>query len=233
VAAPSDLRAVFLGAPGAGKGTQAQRLAAECGVLHVSTGDMLREHVKAGTELGRKAETYMTTGKLVPDDVIIGMVEARIAVPAAKEPAPGWILDGFPRTLPQAEALDRRLGRAGLTHAVWFAVPRPTLVARLTGRRTCGACGAIWHVQFKPTVEPTRCDKCGGPLQQRADDQPEAVDERLQVFAVQTEPLLAYYRQRGVLVELDADRAPDLVFADLCAVVSRRPGSSFARGNKP
>lgn len=226
-----DLRAVFLGAPGAGKGTQAQRLAARGGILHISTGDMLREHVKAGTELGLRANTYMSAGKLVPDDVIIGMVAERISPAGGTAVGPAWILDGFPRTLPQAEALDRRLGSRGVTHAIWFAVPRPALVVRLTGRRTCGKCGAIWHVQFNPTKDPQRCDVCGGPLQQREDDRPEAVQKRLEVFALQTEPLLAYYRQRNVLVELNADRNPDQVFADLAAVVSRRPETSD-RGNK-
>ncbi|MEZ5963351.1 MAG: adenylate kinase [Planctomycetota bacterium] len=230
VATP-DLRAVFLGAPGAGKGTQAQRLAAECGVLHISTGDMLREHVKAGTEFGKKANTFMASGKLVPDDVIIGMVEERIARSDAASAGPSWILDGFPRTLPQAEALDRQLGARGVSHAVWFAVPRDVLVARLSGRRTCGQCGAIWHVDFKPTRDPSACDKCGGPLVQREDDRPQAVGKRLEVFALQTEPLLAYYRQRQVLVELDADRTPEQVFADLVAVVSGG-AESIDRGNK-
>ena len=124
------LRAVFLGAPGAGKGTQAQRLAAEGVAMHISTGDMLREHVKNGTPLGREAKTYMDAGKLVPDAVIISMVDARIGGPTAKA---AWILDGFPRTLPQAQALDAKLGAAGLTHVVWFAVPQAVLIARLTG----------------------------------------------------------------------------------------------------
>lgn len=231
---------MFLGAPGAGKGTQAQRLAREGGVLHISTGDMLREHVKAGTDLGRRANTFMAEGKLVPDEVMIGMVEERIARPADGSSAAGrglpsevgWILDGFPRTLPQAEALDLSLGARGLTHAIWFAVPRAALVARLTGRRTCGKCGAIWHTEFNPTKDPARCDACGGPLQQREDDRPAAVEKRLQVFTLQTEPLLAYYRQRNVLVELNADHKPDQVYSDLCAVVAQSAGASRVRGNK-
>jgi adenylate kinase len=217
----ASLRAVFLGAPGAGKGTQAQRLAQGGGALHISTGDMLREHVKNGTALGRQAKGFMDAGKLVPDDLIIAMVEARIG----SDGQSAWILDGFPRTLPQAQALDQKLGANGLTHAVWFAVPRPALIARLTGRRTCTGCGAIWHTEFKPTKDPTKCDLCGAALMQREDDRPAAVAKRLDVFAVQTEPLLAYYRERGKLVELDADRSPDRVFEQLQAVVSKPPAA--------
>ena len=225
------LRAVFLGAPGAGKGTQAQQLAASGGALHISTGDMLREHRAKGTMLGKQAQSYMDAGKLVPDDVIINMVQERIAAPDARR---AWILDGFPRTLPQAEALDRSLGAQGLTHVVSFAIPHAALMERLTGRRTCGQCGAIWHVKFKPTKEQGRCDKCGGGLVHRSDDRPDAVHTRLEAFRVQTEPLLAYYRGRSVLVELDADRPPEQVFEALKVLVSRpaakRPN---AHGNKP
>src|SRR5690606_10359883 len=183
-------------------------------------GDMLRDEVARGTELGRQAREFMDAGKLVPDDVIIAMVRARIARPDA---GGGWILDGFPRTLPQANALDAGLGADGLTHAVWFAVPRATLIARLTGRRTCAQCGAIWHVEFAPTKVADRCDRCGGALQQREDDRPAAVEKRLEVFALQTEPLLAYYRGSGKLVEIDADRSPDRVYEQLAAALGLQP----------
>ena len=226
------LRAVFLGAPGAGKGTQAQRLAAAGRALHISTGDMLREHVKSGTTLGRAAKSFMDAGKLVPDDVIIAMVEARIGgiggTDSKTAPA-SWILDGFPRTLLQASALDKKLSAPGLTHAVWFAVPAGVLTKRLTGRRTCGKCGAIWHVEFKPTKKTDLCDVCGGTLVQRDDDRPAAVQQRLDVFAQQTEPLLAYYRESGKLVEIDANRSPDQVFQQLTTAVERRPAADSNR----
>lgn len=218
VASVAQLRAVFLGAPGAGKGTQAQQLAATGGALHVSTGDMLREHKAKGTPLGKQAQEFMDSGRLVPDSLIIAMVKERIAAPDAQS---AWILDGFPRTLPQAEALDASLGARGLTHVVSFAIPQSELLARLSGRRTCGNCGAIWHVQFKPTTRDGICDKCGGRLVHRPDDHPDAVSKRLEVFRVQTEPLLVYYRQRGILVELDANRPPEQVFDALKALVAK------------
>jgi len=206
-------RSVFLGAPGAGKGTQARRLAAAGSIPHVSTGDMLRAQVAAGTTLGRQAKGCMDAGQLVPDDVIVAMVVARIAEPDARA---AWILDGFPRTLPQAEALDRNLSRASaLSLVVSFAVPEPVLVGRLAGRRTCGKCGAIWHVQNHPTRRPGLCDACGGELVQRSDDRPEAVGKRLEVYRSQTAPLLAYYRDHRLLREIDADRSPDVVYQEL------------------
>jgi len=206
-------RCVFLGAPGAGKGTQAKRVAAQAEIAHISTGDMLREEVKSGSELGAEAKTYMDAGKLVPDQLIIDMVKARIQKPDA---ASAWILDGFPRTLPQAEALDQNLsGDNALTHVVSFAVPEDVLMGRLTGRRTCSQCGAIWHIEHKPTSQDGVCDNCGGELTQRSDDREEAIGKRLEVYRTQTAPLLAYYGDRGVLREIDANRSPDVVFQEL------------------
>ncbi len=206
-------RCVFLGAPGAGKGTQAKRVAAQAELAHISTGDMLREEVKSGSALGAEAKTYMDAGKLVPDQLIIDMVKARIQKPDA---ASAWILDGFPRTLPQAEALDQNLsGDNALTHVISFAVPEAVLIGRLTGRRTCSQCGAIWHVDHKPTQQQGVCDHCGGELTQRSDDREEAIGERLEVYRTQTAPLLAYYGDRGVLREIDANRSPDVVFQEL------------------
>jgi len=206
-------RCVFLGAPGAGKGTQAKRVAAQAEIAHISTGDMLREEVKSGSELGAEAKTYMDGGQLVPDQLIIDMVKARIQKPDA---ASAWILDGFPRTLPQAEALDQNLsGDNALTHVVSFAVPEDVLMGRLTGRRTCSQCGAIWHVEHKPTKSEGVCDACGGELTQRSDDREEAIGKRLEVYRTQTAPLLAYYGDRGVLREIDANRSPDVVFQEL------------------
>lgn len=214
---PMTARCVFLGAPGAGKGTQAKRVAAECGLTHLSTGDLLREEVKSGSDLGVEAKTYMDAGKLVPDQLIIDMVKARIASPEGLSTGSnGWILDGFPRTLPQAEALDSNLsGDNALTHVISFAVPEEVLMGRLTGRRTCSNCGAIWHIEHKPTTKEGICDQCGGELTQRSDDREEAIGKRLEVYRSQTAPLLAYYGDRGVLREVDANRSPDVVFQEL------------------
>ncbi|MEO6594198.1 MAG: adenylate kinase [Planctomycetota bacterium] len=206
-------RCVFLGAPGAGKGTQAKKVAAEAALAHISTGDMLRHEVTSGTSLGNQAKSFMDAGKLVPDDVIIRMVQARIQQPDAMS---AWILDGFPRTLPQAEALDKSLsGTSALSHVISFAVPEAVLVGRLSGRRTCSKCGAIWHVEHQPTKNAGVCDQCGGELTQRSDDRPEAIGKRLEVYRLQTAPLLAYYRDRKVLREIDANRPPSIVYQEL------------------
>jgi len=206
-------RCVFLGAPGAGKGTQAKKVAEAASLAHISTGDMLRQEVAAGTALGTQAKTFMDLGKLVPDDVIIGMVKARIAQPDAKS---AWILDGFPRTLPQAEALDKNLsGATALSCVIYFAVPEQVLFGRLTGRRTCSKCGAIWHVETNPTKKPNVCDLCGGATIQRSDDHPDKITKRLEEYRTLTAPLLTYYRGRKVLREIDANRSPDVIYQEL------------------
>lgn len=206
-------RCVFLGAPGAGKGTQAKKVADAAGIAHISTGDMLRSQVAECTALGQQAKTFMDAGKLVPDQVIIGMVQGRIAQPDAKN---AWILDGFPRTLPQAQALDQSLsGASALSHVVYFDVPEDVLIGRLTGRRTCGKCGSIWHVDNHPTKVDGVCDDCGGALVQRSDDRLEAITQRLEQYRTLTAPLMAYYRQRNVLREIDANRSPSVVYEEL------------------
>lgn len=206
-------RCVFLGAPGAGKGTQAKKVAEAASVAHISTGDMLRGQVAQKTQLGLKAKGFMDEGKLVPDELIIAMVKARIAEPDARS---AWILDGFPRTLPQAEALDKNLsGSSALSHVISFAIPEQVLVGRLSGRRTCSNCGAIWHIEHQPTKKTGICDACGGELMQRTDDRPEAIGKRLEVYRSQTAPLLAYYRERRLLREIDANRDPSVVFQEL------------------
>lgn len=206
-------RAVFLGAPGAGKGTQAKQVAEAATLAHISTGDMLRAEVAGGSPLGLQAKSFMDAGKLVPDEVIIGMVQARIQKPDAKS---SWILDGFPRTLPQAEALDKSLsGASAVSHVIYFAVPEQVLFGRLTGRRTCSKCGAIWHLETKPTRTAGVCDVCGGATVQRSDDHPEKITKRLDEYRTLTAPLLAYYRNRKLLREIDANRSPAVVFQEL------------------
>ena len=197
-----QLHIILLGAPGAGKGTQAAYLRDEWGVLHISTGDILRAEVRQGSALGHEAQGYMERGELVPDDLIIRMMEGRLAELGASK---GYILDGFPRTVAQAEALDAMLVRIGhtLDAVVNLTVPDSELIRRLTGRRVCPSCGAVYHVDtMKPKVEGV-CDQCGAALIQRKDDQLEAITNRLVVYGVQTQPLIEYYQSRGKLVTVD------------------------------
>ncbi len=196
-----SLRVIFLGPPGAGKGTQAQALASEWGVPHVATGDMLREAVAAKTPLGLEAKRHMDSGGLVPDDVVIGLVGERLAQPDAKA---GVVLDGFPRTVAQAEALDALFARTGrsLDRVVFFDVSRDELLRRLTGRRVCRACGRTFHLVSAPPTVAGKCDACGGELYQRDDDSEATVATRLDVYQKQTAPLLDYYRSRGLLAQV-------------------------------
>jgi len=196
-----SVRVIFLGPPGAGKGTQAQELAREWGVPHIATGDMLREAVAAKTALGLEAKRHMDSGGLVPDDVVIGLVGERLAQPDAKA---GCVLDGFPRTVAQAEALDALFARAGiaLDRVIYFDVPRAELLRRLTGRRVCRACGRTFHLVSAPPRVAGKCDDCGGDLYQRADDSEATVATRLDVYQKQTAPLLDYYRGRRLLAEV-------------------------------
>lgn len=207
-------RVIFLGAPGAGKGTQARRLAAASGVPQVATGDMLREAVAGGTSLGREAKRYMAQGALVPDEVVIGLVDERLSRPDA---AAGYVLDGFPRTVAQAEALDALLRRRGqdLDRVVFFDVSRDELLRRLTGRRICRQCGAAFHLVSAPPKAAGRCDQCGGELYQRDDDGEGTVTRRLDVYQTQTAPLLDYYKQRGLLVRVSGEGPVDRVAASI------------------
>ena len=196
-----SLRVIFLGPPGAGKGTQAQALASEWGVPHVATGDMLREAVATKTPLGLEAKRHMDSGGLVPDEVVIGLVGERLAQPDAKA---GVVLDGFPRTVAQAEALDALFARTGISldRVIYFNVLRDELLRRLTGRRVCRACGRTFHLVSAPPKVAGQCDACGGELYQRADDSEATVATRLDVYQKQTSPLLAYYRGRNLLAEV-------------------------------
>lgn len=212
-------RVVFLGPPGAGKGTQALRLAAERKLLHLSTGDMLRAERAAKTPLGIKAEGFMNAGKLVPDDLIIDMLLERLRKPDASG---GFILDGFPRTLGQAEALTRRLGAVGsaLDRVISFEVAEQVVVDRLAGRLTCGKCAAVYNEKTSPPRQAGVCDRCASPLAVRPDDRPEAVRNRMKVYQEQTAPLVGYYDGLKLLTRVDAGREPEAVFKDLLRIVS-------------
>ena len=211
-------RVIFIGAPGAGKGTQAIHLAREWGVPHIATGDMLREAVAAKTPLGLEARRHMDSGGLVPDDVVIGLVGERLGRPDAKA---GWVLDGFPRTVAQAEALDALVARKGiaLDRVVFFDVSRPELLRRLTGRRVCRACGRTFHLVSAPPAAAGKCDGCGGELYQRPDDSEATVATRLDVYQTQTAPLLDYYRGRGLLAEVAGEGPVDRVADAIRGVV--------------
>lgn len=208
------MRIIIFGPPGAGKGTQAKMLAERLGIPHIATGDMLREAVKAGTELGKLAKQYMDRGELVPDDIVVGIVEERLSQPDCSK---GFILDGFPRTIKQAEALDSVLARLKMRVDVVInlEVGEDEIVKRLSLRRTCRNCGAVYHLVFNPPKEDEKCDKCGGPLYQRDDDREETVRNRLRVYRQQTEPLLNYYRQRGLLKDIDGEGSINEVFTEV------------------
>jgi adenylate kinase len=210
------MRVVLLGPPGAGKGTQARRLAARWSVPQIATGDMLREAVARGTPLGLEARRYMDAGELVPDAVIIGLVRERLAEPDGRK---GFVLDGFPRTVAQAEALDRLLEAAEspLTRVVLFQLADAELVTRLTGRRVCRGCGRNYHVTFSPPRVAGRCDACQGELYQRTDDEEATVWRRLAVYARDTRPLIEYYRRRGLLTTISGAGTMDAILAALVA----------------
>ncbi|HEY8343151.1 MAG TPA: adenylate kinase [Calditerricola sp.] len=209
---------VFMGLPGAGKGTQAERIVATFGIPHISTGDMFRQAVREGTPLGLKAKEFMDKGLLVPDEVTVGIVRERLS---QGDCAKGFLLDGFPRTVPQAEALDATLAEMGrrLDHVIYLDVRKETLLARLTGRRICRQCGATYHVVFNPPRQEGVCDKCGGELYQRDDDKEETVATRLEVNLAQTEPLLAYYEEKGLLRRVNGEQEIDAVFADIARIL--------------
>lgn len=209
---------IMLGPPGAGKGTQAKMMVEKLGIPQISTGDMLRAAVKEGTELGRKAKEYMDQGKLVPDEVVIGIVKERLSAPDCEK---GFILDGFPRTIPQAEALDKVLGELGkgIEYVINVVVPNEDLLTRLTGRRTCRQCGAMYHVVFNPPQKEGVCDKCGGELYQRDDDKEETIIQRLKVYENQTAPLIEYYRGKGVLYDVDGTGSIQEIFQRILKIL--------------
>lgn len=203
------MRIILIGPPGAGKGTQAEKIVERHGVAHISTGDILRANVKSGTELGIKAKGYMDSGKLVPDDLIVEMVESRLQ---EKDCEKGFLLDGFPRTVPQAEALDGLLDKLNLAldGVILLDVDDETVVKRLSGRRMCRGCGRIFNVSYKPSSKGDICDSCGGDLYQRDDDHESVIRNRLDVYHRQTAPLVTYYLDRGQLHRVDAAKGDDV-----------------------
>lgn len=204
------MRLIFLGPPAAGKGTQAKRLAAECGIPHISTGDILRAASKGGTYLGREAKRYMDRGALVPDDVMIGIIQERLQ---QSDCAPGFILDGFPRTIPQAESLAEllKLMNTPLDYVVNMEVPVEEILRRMNGRLTCQNCGRMYNLMLNPPQTPGRCDCCRGILSQRADDRIETVHERIGVYRQSTQPLIEYYSARGLLTTIDGTGSIDAI----------------------
>lgn len=212
------MKIIMLGAPGAGKGTQAKKIADVCNIPHISTGDIFRANIKNGTELGAKAKAYMDKGLLVPDELVCDLVVDRIQQDDCKD---GFILDGFPRTIPQAEALTNALNAIGqnMDFAIDVDVPDENIINRMSGRRACVGCGATYHLVFNPTKVGGICDVCGEKLILREDDKPETVKNRLNVYHEQTQPLIDYYKGQGILRTVDGTKAMDEVFADILKVL--------------
>lgn len=212
------MKIIMLGAPGAGKGTQAKKIAEKYGIVHVSTGDIFRANLKGGTELGMKAKSYMDQGKLVPDDVTIAMLLDRIG---EADCANGYVLDGFPRTIPQAESLTEVLDKRGekIDYVIDVDVPDEAIIDRMSGRRACVSCGATYHTVHNAPKTEGVCDACGGKLVLREDDKPETVKRRLSVYHEQTQPLIEYYQKAGILASVDGTQDLNKVFEDIVSVL--------------
>lgn len=212
------MKIVMLGAPGAGKGTQAKKIAAKYNIPHISTGDIFRANIKNGTELGKKAKTYMDQGLLVPDELVVDLVVDRVN---QEDCSSGYVLDGFPRTIPQAEALDKALADLGqkVDYAIDVEVPDENIVKRMGGRRACVSCGATYHLVYAAPKSEGACDVCGKELILRDDDKPETVQKRLNVYHEQTKPLIDYYSKSGVLKEVDGTMEIDDVFQAITEIL--------------
>ena len=212
------MKVIMLGAPGAGKGTQAQKIAAKFDIPHISTGDIFRANIKQGTELGLKAKSYMDAGALVPDELVVDLVVDRIG---QADCANGYVLDGFPRTIPQAECLTKALAEKedDIDYAVDVEVPDENIISRMSGRRACLNCGATYHVVTIPPKQEGICDKCGSELVLRDDDKPETVAKRLEVYHNQTKPLIEYYETQGHLAVVDGTKGMEEVFADILKIL--------------
>ena len=212
------MKIIMLGAPGAGKGTQAKMIADKYGVPHISTGDIFRANIKNGTELGKEAKGYMDKGLLVPDELTVRLLLDRVA---QEDCSGGYVLDGFPRTIPQAEVLDSELAKLGesVDAAVDVDVPDENIINRMSGRRACLSCGATYHIVNIPSKKEGICDACGGELILRDDDKPETVKQRLEVYHTQTQPLIDYYTKEGILKEVDGTQDLQKVFDDITAIL--------------
>ncbi len=214
------LKIIMLGAPGAGKGTQAKKIAAKYSIPHISTGDIFRANIKNNTELGQKAKTYMDKGELVPDELVVDLIMDRFKEPDC---ANGYVLDGFPRTIPQAEALDKALNaqNESVDYAINVEVPDENIINRMSGRRACVGCGATYHIQFNPTKVEGVCDVCGEKLILRDDDKSETVKNRLSVYHEQTQPLIDYYAKKSILAEVDGTKDMEDVFNAIVEILGK------------
>lgn len=214
------MKIIMLGAPGAGKGTQAKMLSERYGIPHISTGDIFRMNIKNNTELGQKAKGYMDAGQLVPDELVVDLVVDRIK---AKDCMKGFILDGFPRTIPQAEALDYALNNQNekIDYAINVDVPDENIIRRMSGRRACVGCGATYHLVYNPTKKEGICDVCGEKLILRDDDKPETVQKRLDVYHEQTQPLIDYYNKKEVILTVDGTQDIDVVYSEITKVLDK------------
>jgi len=214
-----SMKIIMLGAPGAGKGTQAKMIAEKFGIPHISTGDIFRANIKNGTELGKKAKEYMDKGQLVPDELTVEILLDRVAADDCKN---GYVLDGFPRTIPQADVLDKELTKLGdkVDFAINVDVPDENIVRRMSGRRACLKCGATYHIEHIPPKQEGICDKCGSELVQRDDDKPETVQNRLSVYHEQTQPLIDYYNKKNILKSVDGTKDMQEVFSDIVNILN-------------
>lgn len=215
------MKIIMLGAPGAGKGTQAKKLAAKYGIPHISTGDIFRANIKNGTELGTKAKVYMDQGLLVPDELVVDLIMDRFQEPDCEK---GYVLDGFPRTIPQAKALDDALTKNNdaVEYAIDVDVADEVIINRMSGRRACVACGATYHIVNIPTKKEGICDICGAELILRDDDKPETVEKRLKVYHEQTQPLIDYYNKKGILRSVDGTKTPDVTFVEVVGILESK-----------
>lgn len=212
------MKIIMLGAPGAGKGTQAKRIAKKYNIPHISTGDIFRANIKEKTELGNKAKEYMDKGELVPDDITIGMLLDRIHKDDCKD---GFVLDGFPRTIPQAKSLTKALSELGekIDYAINIDVPDESIITRMGGRRACLSCGSTYHIKYSAPKKENICDNCGSELVIRDDDKPETVKKRLEIYHDQTQPLIDYYDNEKILTSVDGTKDMEEVFLDIIAVL--------------
>lgn len=215
------MKIIMLGAPGAGKGTQAKKLAAKYDIPHISTGDIFRANIKNGTELGKKAKVYMDQGLLVPDELVVDLIMDRFQEPDCEN---GYVLDGFPRTIPQAEALDHALSKNNdcIEYAIDVDVPDEAIIKRMAGRRACVACGATYHTVTIPPKKEGVCDYCGAELILRDDDKPETVEKRLKVYHEQTQPLIEYYHAKGILQSVDGTKSADVTFEEIVGILESK-----------